>query len=100
MTKYKIKVSEEFEISLKNILKHINPNQRLRLAEAIDNLNQILLIFPKCYPVAQLEKYCEISYRKAFISKQYIVIYFLKNEYINLVNIFHTAQNWKSKILN
>jgi len=98
LNKYKIVVSPQFESSLSSFLDKLNQNQAVRLAKAVDNLNQILSIFPESYPKVQFERYYEIPYRKAVIGKYYIVVYFFQQEIVYLVNIFHSAENWKSKI--
>ena len=98
MNKYKIVVSPQFGRSLSKFLNKLNQNQAVRLAKAVDNLNQILSIFPESYPLVQFNKYYEIPYRKAVIGKYYVVVYFFQQEIIYLVNIFHSAENWKSKI--
>jgi len=98
LIKHKIVVSPQFEKSLVAFLDQLNQNQAVRLAKAIDNLTQILPIFPESYPLVQFNKYYEIPYRKAVIGKYYIVVYFFQQEIIYLVNIFHSTENWKSKI--
>lgn len=98
MNKYKIAVSPQFEKSLSSILDKLIHNQAVRLAKAVDNLNQILSILPECYPLVQFDRYYEIPYRKAVVGKYYIVVYFFQQEIVYLVNIFHSAENWKSKV--
>jgi len=98
LNKYKVVVSPHFERSLSSLLDKLGQNQAVRLAKAVDNLSQILAIFPESYPTVQFNKYYEIPYRKAVIGKYYIVVYFFQQEIIYLVNIFHSAENWKSKI--
>jgi len=88
----------QFDASLNKFFNNLTQNQAIRLAKAIDNLNQILSIFPETYPLIQFNKYYEIPYRKAVIGKYYVVVYFFQQELIHLVDIFHSAENWKRKI--
>jgi addiction module RelE/StbE family toxin len=87
MKKYKIDVSPQFQNSLKRIFSTLNKNQINRLADALDNLNQMLSIFPENFPIVQFEKDSEIPYRKAVIGKRYVVIYFFQYECIYLINL-------------
>ena len=99
MNKYKIVVSPQFERSLNALLDKLNKNQAVRLAKAVDNLTQILAIFPESYPLVQFDRYYEIPYRKAVIGKYYIVVYFFQQEKVYLIDLFHAAQNWKSSFI-
>ena len=99
MNKIKIVLSSKFKNSLTRISSSLTEPRSFKLAKAIDNLKKIISTFPECYPIIQFEKHCEIPFRKAAIAKDYIVVYLYQQENIYFMDIFHTAQNWQSKLM-
>lgn len=99
MNKIRVVVSSKFKNSFKNIYKDLTSKQTLRLARAIDNLKKILSIFPESFPVIIFDKPCEIPFRKAVITKNFIVVYLYQQEKVFLIDLFHAAQNWKLKFM-
>jgi len=100
VSKIKIVVSPKFKSSLTKITSSLSQKRKIQLADAIDNLKTNLKLFPESYPVAEFDRFVEIPFRKAVISKDYIVVYFFQHEKIYFVDIFHTAQDWKRKLFH
>ncbi len=99
MNKVRVVVSTKFNKSFRKISKDLTENQLLRLARAIDNLKKILTIFPESFPIIIFDRPCEIPFRKAVIAKNFIVVYLYQKEKILLIDLFHAAQNWKSRLM-
>lgn len=99
MNKIQIFVSDDFNSALTKILENLSFKQALGLTSLLDNLVQILTLFPETYPLIQFKKYCEIPFRKAVIDRHHIVVYFYQKYCIYFVNIFDTRTDWKERIL-
>ncbi len=99
MNKVHIVISSKFKKSYTKIIKNLTDNQSFRLAKALDNLKQILTVFPESFPVIIFDKHCEIPFRKAVIVKNFIVVYLYQKEKVYFIDIFHTTQNWKSRLM-
>lgn len=100
MNKFRVVISEAFKKSFRKIIAESGENESEHLANAIDNLKNILSIFPESFPIIAFEKPCEIPFRKAVVSKNYIIIYLFQQGKVFLINLYSTTQNWKSKFMN
>jgi hypothetical protein len=100
VNKFRIVVSAAFNKSFRKITEDLTENESVRLANAIDNLKKILSLFPESFPIINFEKPCEIPFRKSVVSKNFIIIYLFRKEKVFLINLFNTAQNWKSRIIS
>jgi len=100
VNKNRIIVPAKFKQSLAHITANVSKQRSNQLAEAIDNLKKMLISFPESFPIIDFEIHVEIPFRKAVIAKDFIVIYLYQHEKIYFINIFHTAQNWKRKLIH
>lgn len=98
MNSFHVIVSSTFKKSLAQICSSLTKKQSLKLAKSIDNLTLILKISPESFPIIQFEKHSELPFRKAVLSKDFIVVYLFQREKVYLVNIFPTSQSWQSNI--
>jgi len=99
VNKIRIVISSKFKNSYKKIIENLTDNQSFRLAKAIDNLKTILSIFPESFPIIIFDKPCEIPFRKAVVAKKFIVVYLYQNKKVYFIDFFHSAQNWKSRLM-
>ncbi len=91
MNNYIIKVTEECEQSLKNIIKYLNLNIVDDFYQSLLQKLKLLEIFPRMYP-----KYKGKDEIRKFKVKKYIVLYKIENNIIYIIDIIHQ----KSKLLN
>jgi len=99
MRNTKIVVSDQFEKSYHRIIEDLSPKQAIKLGRLIKNLLKMLTIFPESYPLLVTKKQCEIPFRKATLTKKFILVYLYRQEKVYLIDIFNSAQDWEKKLI-
>jgi plasmid stabilization system protein ParE len=97
MQTYKVEISEFAETDIQNIVTYISDNESVTRAKYVEHgiLSEIkkrLEYFPTAYPI---DEFANNNYREIRFFKKwhYKVLFFIEANTVQVVGIFHTAQN-------